>query len=410
MKYKPVLFAWVVLLTFSAVPNVSAQWVQSIAYDEGYESFAATGTNLFVACGESGVFSSTDNGASWGFPGLNNKSVYTLAATGSNLFAGTDSGVYLSNDNGANWVKVNVGLPNSPPIVYSLFASGSKLFAGLAYGGIFRSTDSGKNWIAINTGLTDTNYFNDWTFLVSGANLFAGSADDGIFLSTNNGASWNPVNTGIPEDNRFYALTAIDTNVFAATDSGVYRSTNNGASWTQVDNGLTNTRVSALAVSGTNIFASNDSGVYLSSDNGSSWMAIDSGLTLKAYNSVNTLAVIGSDLFAGTNVGGIWSRPLSQMIALSAVSQTPSSQSEIQCYPNPFSQRTTINFYSEDEGYAEVTVVNLLGAQVARIFSGVLAFGEHTFTWDASEMAPGMYECVVRMNGNVSTVEITIDK
>ena len=53
-------------------------------------------------------------------------------------------------------------------------------------------------------------------------------------------------------------------------------------------------------------------------------------------------------------------------------------------------------------------MVNLLGAQVAPLFSGELSAGEHSFAWDASGMLPGMYECVVRMNGQVQQVSMTL--
>ena len=57
-----------------------------------------------------------------------------------------------------------------------------------------------------------------------------------------------------------------------------------------------------------------------------------------------------------------------------------------------------------------MTVVNLLGSQVVRIFSGELAAGEHSFAWDANGMAPGMYECFVRMNGIVQRIPLAFLK
>jgi Secretion system C-terminal sorting domain len=82
----------------------------------------------------------------------------------------------------------------------------------------------------------------------------------------------------------------------------------------------------------------------------------------------------------------------------------------VQSYPNPFSQSTTITFSSQEEGYAEVTIVNLLGAQVARLFSGELTSGEHSFVWDASEIRPGMYECVAQMNGQIKQMPMILAK
>jgi hypothetical protein len=57
---------------------------------------------------------------------------------------------------------------------------------------------------------------------------------------------------------------------------------------------------------------------------------------------------------------------------------------------------------------AEVTIINLLGTQVARLFGGELASGEHTFTWNAAGIAPGAYWAIVRMNGRGVQVPIML--
>jgi hypothetical protein len=76
-------------------------------------------------------------------------------------------------------------------------------------------------------------------------------------------------------------------------------------------------------------------------------------------------------------------------------------------YPNPFSQSTQISFTSQDAGYADISIVNLLGSEVARIFSGELDAGEHSFSWDAGGAAAGMYECVVRAGGEVQRIALS---
>ena len=113
-------------------------------------------------------------------------------------------------------------------------------------------------------------------------------------------------------------------------------------------------------------------------------------------------------MFVGTWGTGVWRRPLSEMIPQSAVSEPQIEISDIQSFPNPFSQSTTIRFTSPTSGEAEITVLNLLGNEVAHLFSGELTQGLHSFTWDAREMAPGMYECIVRTNGRVERVPMLV--
>jgi hypothetical protein len=167
--------------------------------------------------------------------------------------------VFLSTNNGTSWTAVNNGLPTSAD-VWSLAISGTNLFAGSNFG-VFLSTNNGTSWTAVNSGLTDTTVV---SFAVLGTNLFAGVAGtggDGVFLSTNNGTSWTAVNNGLPKD--VWSLAISGTNLFAGTNFGVFLSTNNGNSWTAVNTGLTNTNVASFAVSGTNLFAgTSNAGVW----------------------------------------------------------------------------------------------------------------------------------------------------
>jgi hypothetical protein len=54
----------------------------------------------------------------------------------------------------------------------------------------------------------------------------------------------------------------------------------------------------------------------------------------------------------------------------------------------------------------DVTIYNLLGSEVARLFSGELGAGPHSFEWDASGVAAGVYECVVRVGGEVRRIPV----
>ncbi len=93
----------------------------------------------------------------------------------------------------------------------------------------------------------------------------------------------------------------------------------------------------------------------------------------------------------------------------SGVTDQTTNDGAIRIYPNPFSQSTEITFTSQAAGYAEVSVVNLLGVEVARLFSGELGAGGHSFTWsNPTGMQDGTYECLVRMNGHVETLPVVL--
>jgi len=182
-------------------------------------SLVVSGTSLFAGTNGRGVYRSTDQSRSWTQVGLNGEWVWTLAASGTTLFAGSVragtsvGGVYRSIDGGPSWTAINAGLPPNPS-VRSLVVSGASLFAGID-GGVYRSDDQGQNWTAVNSGLTrgDVN-----VLAVDGASLFAGTGG-GVFFSTDRGQSWMPITPGLTNP-IVRSLAVSDTRLFAGTLGG----------------------------------------------------------------------------------------------------------------------------------------------------------------------------------------------
>src|SRR4051812_22538834 len=76
------------------------------------------------------------------------------------------------------------------------------------------------------------------------------------------------------------------------------------AQWIEKNNGLYGGSILSMAVNGSNLFAGTQGGgAFLSTDNGSSWTSVNTGLTNPA---VRSLLVNGSNLFAGTSGGGVF--------------------------------------------------------------------------------------------------------
>jgi hypothetical protein len=148
----------------------------------------------------------------------------------------------------------------------------------------------------------------------------------------------------------------------------------------------------------------------LSTNNGSSWTSLDAGIPFSPSGRpiVSWLEVIGTNIFVSA-AGYLWERPLSDF-GTSAVSLTSPIENSVTNFPNPFTQSTTITFTTPEGGVADVNVVNVLGTEVARIFSGELSAGEHSFSWDANGLPDGVYECIVQLNGSVERVPIVLAK
>lgn len=315
MKTKVKLcLAFMVTFLFTNLSRLNAQWVQvNNGITNLYvRSLAVKANNLFAGTNGNGVFLSTNNGATWTQAGLNNDQVQSLAFSGGTLFAGTNgNGVFLSTDNGTHWTPANTGLTNQS--ITSIYPSGSYIYVGTYGGGIFCSSNNGTNWVQINTGLQTLNIN---TFATCGNYLFAGGT--GLYRSSDDGLTWNPVG---PFTNAWvHTLAVLGSDIYAGTEGQyIYRSTDNGNTWTQIgqNNGLQSSIIQSLNVIGTSIFAGTNGGVYLSTDNGQTWS--HTGLQAIAFS----FAQNGQYIFAGTGfTTGVYRRPLLEMMQVVNVTIT----------------------------------------------------------------------------------------
>jgi uncharacterized repeat protein (TIGR02543 family) len=171
-------------------------------------SFAVSGNTVIVSA-TSGVFRSTDGGATWDTYYSSPSAANAVVISGSNTIAACPDGIYSGTLNGLYWSKVS-----STPIVQSLAVCNNNLFAADSTNGVYKSTNNGGTWAAANTGLPGGVY----TLAVSGTMIFAGTKN-GVYLSTNNGANWFAVNTGLPAG-PFSELAVNSRFIFAANFGG----------------------------------------------------------------------------------------------------------------------------------------------------------------------------------------------
>lgn len=233
--------------------------------------------------------------------------IRAFAVNASYAFAGTSGGgIYRSSNNGTSWEAVNNGLPGFTQ-VFAMYASGANVLAS-AGGRLYITSNNGDLWTQVTAGLPTNSGFR--SFVSKGANIFA--AGSGVYYSTDSGITWINA-TGITFASGF-TLTSIvtdGTNLFATNGIDLFVSGDDGANWSSLNTADLSTyspssnRIASLAVSGSDLYAgTNQLGVFKSSNNGVSWTPSNLGLTAK---SIITLFVSGSEMFAGTgDVGSVF--------------------------------------------------------------------------------------------------------
>ncbi|MEQ9309163.1 MAG: glycoside hydrolase family 9 protein [Balneolaceae bacterium] len=81
-----------------------------------------------------------------------------------------------------------------------------------------------------------------------------------------------------------------------------------------------------------------------------------------------------------------------------------------QNYPNPFNPTTSINYSISKNGLVNLSVFNLQGQFVAELVNESKSEGEYSITWDASNVASGIYYYRLQSNEEVLTRKMMLIK
>jgi hypothetical protein len=139
---------------------------------------------------------------------------------------------------------------------------------------------------------------------------------------------------------------------------------------------------------------------YENLDAGSNTEALVSGLEamtyyyrVKAYNALftgqnsNTIAVMGVGIEADA---------------------VQSSKFKVQSFPNPFRDKTTLEFYLPEAAEVSMKLYDLTGREIRSLVSGHYEKGEHTFLLQAGELHSGVYILRMIVNCQLSTVNLKL--
>lgn len=298
---KKILLILLVLINLIICRNTGfGQWVQCSGISGGNIRALMVKDNNIFAGTTSGVWKSTNQGQTWINIGLNN--VGSLAFVGSQIYAGTVKnnisydGVYITTNDGISWSK---SLGNR--VVFSLAASGISVFAGTfnnsQQGIIYRTTNNGQTW----ENSYQSNQYGDsiLTIFKSSNNIYSSMYSGSIF-SSNEGQTWYSLNIG-----KINCFASLSNYLFAGrseNEVGMWRTTNNGQNWTDIMN---NHSIWSLMVSEYIIFAGTENGTLLSLDNGQTWVQKNEGFA--SNPTIYSYCYDNNFIYAGTNQS-VWRR------------------------------------------------------------------------------------------------------
>jgi len=90
--------------------------------------------------------------------------------------------------------------------------------------------------------------------------------------------------------------------------------------------------------------------------------------------------------------------------------QIPSRFMLKQNYPNPFNPSTTISFSLPEISDVKLSVYNILGQKVAELVNQKMNAGMHKITWDAQNLASGVYIIAFKANSTFMTKKMNLIK
>jgi hypothetical protein len=88
----------------------------------------------------------------------------------------------------------------------------------------------------------------------------------------------------------------------------------------------------------------------------------------------------------------------------------PEKISYLKAYPNPFNNKTVINFSLTESALVTLSIYNLLGQQIDILINESVSSGEHETVWDASGYSSGIYLAMLATPDEVKSLKIELLK
>lgn len=394
----------IILLVFlcAAAHSAFPQWALLSTDFEPNISITAFDSTVISGASSFGSYNmavSYDLGNSWsGSNLLQSDGVVFLCTGDSMIYACTPNGIYRTGKDILNWSGYNEGLP--PGQINKICIKDSMLLAS-GNSSVYKRMAGDSAWTTIVenspvTGIYGFDY-DGYTLVLAGYSGIAESGDMGLSWTI-----WPPAYIF-----EWDAVTVKGDTIIAASKGGVYRKLISTGNISNVSNGLMELwnpngydyygAFTMFYHIGNRIFICGETGTYLLSADAWNWEF--TGLGSWTY----ALADNREMLFGVRGYGGIWGRPLDQLIVLTK--EAPGIQLPIHFYPNPANTHITIDMQITPGKNTYLSIINLQGQPLykSRLTEPTTLIDVHTFP-------PGVYFVKIGDDREVKTAKFLKQK
>lgn len=329
-------------------------------------------------------------------------------------FAGPVGVVWNTRDGGHSWTRQRNDYPFNFRGAWAFdslhaVAIGNTVNAFPDTGKIYATADGGLTWITSVPG-DSLSYLTKVRFvdrLHGWITTGTSSAKNAIVATTNGGLTWRVRPTPIG----FIDISFIDSLEGWAMDAerdGIYKTTDGGLSWKLlsmiggtdkllpralcfIDN------VNGWAFGGMFYHGIISEAIYRTTDGGNNWIQESIGLTAD-FGNVSDAQILNTHLgWAVCDDGSVLRYQV--ITNVNRLSDVPTHFFLYQNFPNPFNPTTTIDYTILKRDHVFLSVYDLLGREVATLVNADQPAGPHRTTFDATQLASGVYLYRLRAPG-----------
>lgn len=367
------------------ITSTTAIWYSTQFWD------AQTG---YIASGSGDLLKTTDGGSTWtALPDPHGTTaIYDIQLFSASDIIATGSGgkTYRSTDGGATWVNLN---PTTSTIYACDFPSSQFGYIVGTSGRIVMTSNGGTSWNVQTSNSTATLYA--VKFFSDSVGFVLGSVGE-VLVTTDAGTTWVPY-TQSPSTATFYSAAIRNGGLYAVGNRGnIIKGLFSGNIPVELTSFIASVTDGKVILDWSTATETNNARFEIERRSGTEeWAALGSvngsGTTTSAaaYRFVDNSAVNGIYSYRLKQIDFDGSYEYSNVIEVNV--GLPAEFALFQNYPNPFNPSTMISFSLPKSDNVSLKIYDILGNQVTVLLSGKLNAGNHTVEFNAAGLSSGVY-------------------